>query len=233
MKSVVLGRQGDQVRWNPRFLDFASYYSFLPRACHPYRPETKGKIERTIEFLRGNFWPGLSFTSLEDLNRQAWVWMEEINHHPHRTTREVPYERRLRENLRPLSGQTDYDTSYVSYRQVAKDCLVSYRGNHYSVPHAYAGKAVVVKEPVGAGLIRLCHQEQTIAEHRLAFGKGAIVIQDQHYRGLVRRPRGRPPSPPPLRELIAGPGVGRHFAVPEVEVRSLAAYEEVNHVAAI
>ena len=233
MKSVVLGRQGDQVRWNPRFLDFASYYGFVPRACHPYRPETKGKIERTIEFLRGNFWPGLSFTSLEDLNRQAWVWMEEVNQQPHRTTREVPYQRLARENLRALSGQPDYDTSYVAYRQVAKDCLVSYRGNRYSVPHRYAGKTVVVKEPVGGGLIRLCYQQQTIAEHQLASGQGGMVIQEEHYGGLVRRPRGRSPSAPPSRELVAGPGVGRHFAVPEVEVRPLAVYEEVNHVAAI
>jgi len=233
MKTVVLDRQGEQVRWNPRFLDFASYYGFVPRACHPYRPQTKGKIERTIEFLRGNFWPGLRFSSLEDLNRQVWAWMEEVNHQPHSTTREVPYERLARENLRPINGQPDYDTSYVSYRQVAKDCLLSYRGNRYSVPHRYAGKTVGVKEPVGGGLIRICSQQTTIAEHRLALGKGAMVIQDEHYRGLVRRPRGRPPTGPPPRELAAGPGVGRHFAVPEVEVRLLAVYEEVSHVAAI
>lgn len=72
-----------------------------------------------------------------------------------------------------------------------------------------------------------------IAEHRLAPGKGAMVIQKEHYRGLVRRPRGRPVSEPARRELTAGPGVGRHDAVPEVEVRPLAVYEEVNHVAAI
>jgi len=232
MKTVVLDRQGDQVRWNPRFLDFASYYGFVPRACHPYRPETKGTIERTIEFLRGNFWPGLSFTSLEDLNRQAWAWMEEVNHQPHRTTREIPYERLARENLRPISSQPDYDTSYVAYRQVAKDCLFSYRGNRYSVPHRYAGKTVVVKEPVGGEWIRICSQLTTIAEHRLALGQGALVIQDEHYRGLVRRPRGRPPTPRPSRELVAGPGVGRHFTIPEVEVRPLAIYEEVSHVAA-
>ncbi len=233
MKSVVLDRPGDQVRWNPRFLDFASYYGFLPRVCHPYRPQTKGKIERTIEFVRGNFWPGLSFTSLEDLNRQAWSWMEEVNHRPHSTTREIPYKRLTRENLHPLAGQPDYDTSYVAYRQVGKDCLVSYRGNRYSVPHRYVGKGVVVKEPVGGGWIRLYDQQEMIAEHQLASGKGTMVIQKEHYRGLVRRPRGRPVSEPARRELTAGPGVGRHYAVPEVEVRPLAVYEEVNHVAAI
>jgi len=57
-----------------------------------------------VEFLRGNLWPGLSFTSLEDLNQRGWAWMEEVNHQPHSTTREVPYDRWARENLRPIAS---------------------------------------------------------------------------------------------------------------------------------
>ena len=102
----------------------------------------------------------------------------------------------VQENLRLISGQPDYNTSYVAYRQAAKDCLFSYRGNRYSVPHPYAGKTVVVKEPAGGGGIRICSQQATIAEQRLASGKGAMVNQDEHYRDLVRRPRGRPPCAP-------------------------------------
>lgn len=237
MKSVVLDRQGEQIRWNPQFLDFASYYGFVPHACHPYRPETKGKIERTIRFVRQSFWPGLpweAILSLAELNAKARAWLEEVNHRVHSTTREVPCERLRRENLRSITAQPDYDTSYVAYREVAKDCLLSYRGNRYSVPHAYAGKRVVVKEAVDGGRIVICHQQERIAEHPLAAGKGAMVIEPEHYRGLLRRPRGRPPKAAPLRqELVAGPGVGRHFLVPEVEVRPLAIYEEVSHVAAV
>jgi hypothetical protein len=51
--------------------------------------------------------------------------MEEVNHRPHGTTREVPYERLAGENLRPLTRQPDYHTSCATYRQVAKDCLFS------------------------------------------------------------------------------------------------------------
>lgn len=205
----------------------------MPRACHPYRPPTQGKIERTIKLVRGNFWPGLSFTSLEELNRQAWGWMEAVNHRPHSTTREGPYDRLPWEHLRPLAGQADYDTSYAAYRQVAQDCLFSYRGNRYSVPHRDAGKTVVVKEPAGGGWLRICYQQETIAEHQRATGPGAMVMQPEHYQGLARRQRERPPAVPLPRELVAGPGVGPHFAVPEVEVRPLAVYAEVSHVAAI
>jgi transposase len=58
MKTVVLDRRGGVIHWNPRFLDFASYYGFLPRVCQPYRPETKGKVESTIRFVKRNFLAG-------------------------------------------------------------------------------------------------------------------------------------------------------------------------------
>ena len=95
----------------------------------------------------------------------------------HATTREVPQERFPREGLTPLNGQPDYDTSYASHRQAAKDCLVSYRGNRYSVPHAYAGKSVLVRQPLDSGTIRIFHQQQLLAEHRLATGKGEMVVE--------------------------------------------------------
>jgi transposase len=233
MKTVVLNRSGGAIHWNPRFLDFAAYYGFLLRVCQPYRPETKGKIESTIRFLKGNFWPGISFGSLADLNQQARAWLEEINGRVHGTTRAIPRERWAEEKLRTLDGQLDYDTSYVSFREVAKDCLLCYRGNRYSVPHAYAGKRVVVKEPVAGGEIRICHQHEIIAEHRLGAGRGVMVTNPEHYAGLPRRQFRSPLAATAERELIAGPGVGRHFNVPEVETRSLTVYEEVSHVVTV
>ena len=83
----------------------------------------------------------LNFDSLEEVNRQALVWCGEANRRIHATTREVPLERFPREGLTPLNGQPDYDTSYESRRQAAKDCLVSYRGNRYSVPTPMQARA--------------------------------------------------------------------------------------------
>ena len=110
MKTVVLDRIDGQPRFHPRMLDFASYYGFLPRVCHPYRPQTKGKIESTIRYIKSSFWPGLGFGTLAELNRQALVWCGEVNRRVHGTTREVPLERLAREGLTPLNGQPDYDT---------------------------------------------------------------------------------------------------------------------------
>jgi hypothetical protein len=238
MKTVVVDRVDGQPRFHPRMLDFASYYGFVPRVCRPYRPETKGKIESTIRFLKGNFWPGIAFDSLAELNRQALAWSNEVNGRVHSTTREIPQTRFPQEGLTPLNGQPAYDTSYVSHRQVAKDCLFSYRGNRYSVPHLHAGKSVLVREPLDSGTIRVFAQNDLIAEHKTATGKGAMVVEATHYGELPRWSRTTEVKPVvAVAELAPGPGVGLHYPVPEVELRSLAIYnafcEEVAHVASV
>ena len=55
LKSVVLERQGDHVRFHPTLLDFAGHYHFAPKPCAPYRGNEKGKVERTIQYLRHAF----------------------------------------------------------------------------------------------------------------------------------------------------------------------------------
>src|SRR5258708_12956394 len=114
MKTVVADRVDGQPRFHPKMLDFASYYGFVPRVCRPYRPETKGKIESTIRFIKGNFWPGIQFDSLKELNRQALTWCGEVNRRVHATTREVPQTRFPHEGLTPLNGQPPYDTRYLT-----------------------------------------------------------------------------------------------------------------------
>ena len=147
-------------------------------------------------------------------------------------------ERWAREELTSLDGHPDYDTSYVSHRLVAKDCTFSYRGNRYSVPYAYAGKSVLVRVGLDTGSIRIFHQNECAAEHRLASGKGAIVADVTHYGNLPRR------SPVPVvstrtvaAELVPVPGLGLHHPIPEVEMRPLSIHqpfcEEAAYVATV
>ena len=234
MKTVVVERVDGQPRFHPKFLDFASYYGFVPRVCHPYRPETKGKIESSIRFIKSSFWPPADFSTLMELNGQALDWCGEANGRVHATTREIPQDRWHREGLSSLASQPDYDTSYVSHRQVAKDCLLSYGGNRYSVPYAYAGKSVLIREGLDSGSLRIFHQQQLIAEHRLSTSKGEMVIERTHYGNLPRRSRlPLTPVSDPISMLVPGPGVGLHHPIPEVQIRPLSMYEEVAYVAAV
>ena len=99
---------------------------------------------------------------------------------------------------------------------------MSYRGNRYSVPHAYAGKSLVVREPLDAGTIRIFHQQDLIAEHQVATGKGEMVVERAHYGKLCRAGRVVSPTstvPALTVELTPGPGVGLHHPSPVVELR--------------
>jgi hypothetical protein len=167
------------------------------------------------------------------LNRQAVVWCGEVNRRIHATTREIPQTRFPHEGLTALNGQPAYDTSYASHRQVARDCLFSYSGNRYSVPHPYAGKSVTVREPLDSGTIRVFDQQNLIAEHKTATGKGEMVVEPSHYGELPRRARtGAAKLSLTISELAPGPGVGLHYAIPDVEFRPLSIYNALCEEAA-
>ena len=70
METVVKQRQGHEVTYQEAFLAFAAHYGFLPHACWPYRPQTKGKIEQLVGFMHDDFFVGRMFHDLTDLNRQ-------------------------------------------------------------------------------------------------------------------------------------------------------------------
>jgi transposase len=91
MKQVVvkrLLRQKDSTM-NSQFEDFAGFYGFKPMLCRPYRGQTKGKVERTVSFLRDNFMTGVRYDGLNDLNHQALVWCNKVNAKTHSTTGEI------------------------------------------------------------------------------------------------------------------------------------------------
>ena len=74
MKQAVIKRllKQEDSTLNRQFEDFAGFYGFQPILCRPYRGQTKGKVERTVQFVRDNFMTGIKYNRLADLNGQAW-----------------------------------------------------------------------------------------------------------------------------------------------------------------
>ena len=225
LKTAVLERGADgSIHWNARYLDFADYYGFRPRACQPYRAQTKGKVESGVQYVRGNFWPGISFVDLADLNQQALDWLNTVaNVRRHGTTAQRPFDRLPQEELQPLL-QPDYDTSLISYRRSSRDCLISYGGNYYSVPAAFAQQRLLVKQTPQDELVILTVQGQELARHQLAQGHWQRVIVAEHYHSLW--PKSQPLAQP---QMVPTPtdAIPVLWHAPQVEVRPLSVYEEV------
>ncbi len=110
MKQVVLKRApvSSNSIWNSQFEDFFNYYGFIPRLCRPYRPQTKGKIENSVGFVKRDFLLGSEFCSFSDLNFQAQKWLARINSTVHGTTNEIPLERLKEEGLRDYNAVPPY-----------------------------------------------------------------------------------------------------------------------------
>src|SRR2546422_10568261 len=96
MKSVIVEDHrptGGRLLENPEFLRFAAHWGFRIRACRPYRAKTKGKVERPVGYLRGNFLYGRTFLGDADLADQCARWLTRANQRVHSTTRVVPLSR--------------------------------------------------------------------------------------------------------------------------------------------
>ena len=66
-----MGVQSGRLVENPEFLRFSHHRGFRIRACRPYRAQTKGKVERSIRYVRKSFFYGRDFVSDDDLNARA------------------------------------------------------------------------------------------------------------------------------------------------------------------
>jgi transposase len=185
-KSTVLEHPASGARFNHRFADLAGHYGFTPRACRPYRARTKGKDERMVGYIKGNFF--VRYRAFEDwahLNQLAEDWLRnEADQRMHGTVHEVVAERFEREKpfLKPLP-QVRYDTSYYEQRLVGWDGYVNVRGNRYSVPGELAGKRVSVRIGLDETL-RVYHAEAVVAAHRLQSAQEGWVTIPEHHRQL-------------------------------------------------
>jgi len=183
MKQVVIKRllKQEDSTLNRQFEDFAGFYGFKPVLCRPYRGQTKGKVERTVQFVRDNFMVGIKYKSLDDLNGQALAWCNKVNGKAHATTGEIPFERLKKEGLNPL--KREYIIDKINLRRVQKDCLISYAGNQYSVPSEYAGRDVAVVAL--DNMLAAYHEGKQIAIHRISYQKKDMVVNANHYRRLT------------------------------------------------
>ena len=183
MKQVVVKRllKQEGSTLNRQFEDFAGFYGFKPILYRPYRGQTRGKAERTVQFVRDNFMIGIKYNSLADLNGQAPAWCNKVNGKVHATTNDLPFERLEKERLSPL--KREYIIDKINLRRVQKDCLISYAGNQYSVPAEYVGKDVAV---VALGnMLAAFYEGKQIALHRISFQKKDMLVNPQHYRRLT------------------------------------------------
>jgi len=185
-KSTVLEHPNSGAQFNQRFIDLAAHYGFRPRACRPYRARTKGKTERMVGYVKGNFFVRYRrFESWTHLNQLAEKWLlEEADQREHDRFHQVVAERFENERpaLQPLPA-VRFDTSYYETRQVGWDGYIDVRGNRYSVPGELAGDRVSVRIGLD-GTLRVFRDDILVATHCLQSAREGWVTVADHHRQL-------------------------------------------------
>lgn len=221
LKSVVLERRGDAIHFHPRLLELSAHYHFAARPCRPARANEKGRVERVIQYARHSFFAARTFTTLEDFNRQALAWRNEVAHQrpwpgdDSRTVAQLCEEEKPR--LLPLPAHP-FSCDLTCTVEPDKTLYVRFDRNDYSVPPEVLDRPgpltlTLVASPTR---VRLLDGQKEIASHPRSYDRHAQVEDPAHRQALLERKR----------KALGATSSGRLAAlVPESEAFLQAAFE--------
>lgn len=149
-RTIVKHKDADGAvrEWNAGFKDQMDFYGVEVQLCRYYRPQTKGKIERGVAYVKGNALAGRRFVDLAALNSYLEEWCLEVaDQRVHGTTGEVPavrFARDEQQQLLDVSRRAPAAFARREVRRVAREGVVAVETNRYPVPYAWAGLEVPV-----------------------------------------------------------------------------------------
>lgn len=153
--------------------------------CRKSDPESKGKIENVVRFVKGNFLENRNYMDDDILNKCALEWLERTgNAKVHGTTKRIPAEvwKEEREYLRPLPETVATGREEI-LRTVRKDNTILYDSNRYSVPLGTYNTQKEVRVEVKGGILQIQTVfGEAICEHMISPGRGMLIKNQNHGR---------------------------------------------------
>jgi transposase len=186
LRSAVLERRDEAIRFHPTLLELAAHYRFQPRPVAIGRGNEKGRIERAIRFARDAFFAARSFRDLEDLNAQALAWCagaaaeRPCPEDRSRCVRELFAEERS--HLLALPAQPFPCEERVTV-SAHKTPYVRFDLNDYSIPHTHVNRTLMLLASLDT--VRIVEGQDVLATHRRSFERGAQVEDPAHVAALV------------------------------------------------
>jgi transposase len=190
LRSAVLERSGDAIRFNPTLLELAAWYRFQPRPVAVARGNEKGRVERAIRFVRERFFAARRYCDVTDLNAQALAWCRgEAAARPcpedrTRTVRECFEQERPR--LLSLPDNPFPSEERITVR-VHKTPYARFDLNDYSVPHTYVRRTLEVRATPDT--VRVLDAGSVIATHRRSYDRDQQIEDPPHIQGLADQKR--------------------------------------------
>ncbi len=180
---VSVSENGGDIILTREMTLFRAECGFEVYLCRGADPETKGRIERTVRFVKGNFVKYRTYPGSDDaLNEAAWAWLERTgNAKPNGTTKEAPASRFAAEQALLIPCETIHARPELECRTVRKDNTIIYLQNRYSLPLGTFNETGEVKVDDTGGTLRiLTLGGETICTHTISSSSGTLVQKSSH-----------------------------------------------------
>lgn len=190
LRSAVLDRVGDAIRFHPRLLELAGHYHFAPRPCAVAAANQKGRVERAVRYVRDAFFAARPFRGLAALNGEAHAWQEEVA-----LSREWPGGSgvRVAEALAEEQGRLlplpahPFPTDLLMSVRSGSTPYVRFDCNDYSIPAGMVGRTLTLVASVST--IRILDGAAELACHPRSFGRKRVIEDRAHLAPLLTQRR--------------------------------------------
>ncbi|MDD4835435.1 MAG: IS21 family transposase [Lutispora sp.] len=173
--------------------EFAAYLQkrrFKVHMCRRADPESKGRIEKVVDFVKDNFASNRTFLNIDRWNENCIKWLQRRgNGKMHSTTRKIPAQVFIEEKkyLMPVTDKIIRKPSAISITyQIRKDNTVPIQGNRYTVPRGtYKGPNTYVGVSKIENTYLIIYELESgkeIARHEIPQTKGNLVVNNDHKR---------------------------------------------------
>lgn len=190
LKSVVIERHGDLIRFHPQILQLAGHYHFAPKPVGVRRGNEKGRVERRIRDIRESFFAARRFSGLDDLNRQLDQWIRQIAHERNvpgddtRTVASAVEEERPRLLALP---QHPFVCDLMKPIRSGKTPYVRFDGNDYSIPHTFVRKPLTLV--ASHVTVRVLDGDDEVARHDRCWDRKRQIECEAHLAALANDKR--------------------------------------------
>lgn len=197
---IVVSENAGDLILTAEFEAYRRQRNLTLHVCRKADPESKGKIENVVGFIKHNFAKHRIFTTIDAWNEQGWNWLRRTgNGRVHNTTKKRPADvfELEKAHLRPISPSLDVTgvpktnlTNSIT-RTVRKDNTILYKSNRYTVPcgtYTSFGKTVqiVIQEAEQELLIYDLETGEYLGKHPITHGKGKLIQNRNHLRDRAK-----------------------------------------------
>jgi len=190
LRSAVLERCGQAIRFHPRLLELSAHYHFEPRACQVRRGNEKGRVERAIRYVRESFFAARPFVGLQDLNSRVRTWQNSVAQaraHPEDPTKTVG---QVFEQERPrliALPQHPFDVALLLTVSSKKTIYVHFDRNDYSIPPDAVGRPLTLVAT--DNLVRILDGHNELARYPRSFDAHRRLESPAHIEALLKLKR--------------------------------------------